>query len=206
MYGELNQIWLVYIPKEKHLSKNFQNKFNSIFRFLIISYLKRQRIPTQRNSVYWSSPLIWSYSIWTFQCLISSPAHWPEAGKFTVRPATSKMRQPYCPAAFIPVILNRIAYCREAILAQQDFWYLDISWSHIYIVNAIIIITICSFNKVSFRRLVITVTMIGSIQEYHVISASELNNLRAFATKPIPRDNLPAMFLIRFFHVKWLST
>ena len=60
-------------------------------------------------------------------------------------------------------------------------WYLDISWSHVYLCILNVIMTICSCS-------------------------SELNIVRAFATKPLPRDDLLASSLLCFFHVNWLST
>ena len=60
------------------------------------------------------------HGVWD-QCLILAPARRPEAGNFTVGPATSKTCRPCWQANLIPAMLSRMAFNCSWILAQQDF-------------------------------------------------------------------------------------
>ena len=55
------------------------------------------------------------------QCSIFTPARRPEAGNFTVGPATSKVCRPCGQATFIPAMWSRMVYHCQWTLAQQDF-------------------------------------------------------------------------------------
>ena len=55
------------------------------------------------------------------QCSIFTPARRPEAGNFTVGPATSKVCRPCGQATFIPAMWSRMVYHCQWTLTQQDF-------------------------------------------------------------------------------------
>ena len=56
-----------------------------------------------------------------FQCSIFTPVRRPEAGNFTVVPATSKTCRPCWQATFIPAMLSRMIYHCQWKLTQEDF-------------------------------------------------------------------------------------